>query len=100
MKALILIGILAVLAGCATVGGDATERRVTYACNYGPPLTVAYGRSVARIESPEGTVTLQQKPAASGFWYQSATHSLRGKGNEITYVDRQMAPKRCVATDA
>jgi membrane-bound inhibitor of C-type lysozyme len=98
MKAAILIVSSALLAGCATNAGDAPERRVTYACNYGPNLTIAYGQSSARIESKDGTVTLRQRPASSGFWYESATHSLRGNGDEITYKDRQMAPKQCHAT--
>lgn len=87
-----------VLAGCSTITGHPSERRVTYACNYGPNLTVVYSRSTARIESDDGTVTLEQRPAASGFWYESATHSLRGSGEEITYIDRQMAPRQCRAT--
>ena len=98
MKAALLMVALAALAGCATTAGDPAERRVEYACNYGPKLTVVYAPSVARIESADGVVTLQQRPSGSGFWYESGTHSLRGKGDEITYVDRQMAPKVCRAS--
>lgn len=94
MKAAYLI-VTSVLAGCATVAGAPTERRVEYVCNYGPKLTVVYAPSVARIESGEGSVTLKQRRSASGFWYESATHSLRGKGDEVTYIDRQMAPRVC-----
>lgn len=97
MKAAFLIFASAVLAGCSTFAGNASERRVIYACNYGPNLTVAYARSYARIESSDGTVTLRQRPSRSGFWYESATHSLKGSGDEITYIDRQMAPKLCRA---
>jgi hypothetical protein len=86
-------------AGCSTITGDATERRVVYACNYGPNLTVTFAPSEARIESSDGTVTLRQRrPPGPGFWYQSATHSLRGDGDDIIYIDRQMAPKHCHAT--
>lgn len=98
MKAAFLIATSTVLVGCATIGGEATERRAVYACNYGPDLTITYAGSVARIESADGTVTLRQRRSGSGFWYESATHSLRGSGNEITYKDRQMAPKLCRAT--
>ena len=98
MKAAYLIVTSAVLAGCATVAQDSTERRVVYACNYGPNLTVTYSRSAARVESADGTVSLRQRSSSSGFWYESATHSLRGSGDEITYVDRQMAPRQCRAT--
>jgi membrane-bound inhibitor of C-type lysozyme len=95
MKAACLIATSAALAGCATVADKPTERRVEYVCNYGPKLTVVYAPSVARIESGEGSVTLKQRRSGSGFWYESATHSLRGKGDEITYIDRQMAPRLC-----
>lgn len=97
MKAAYPIMVSAALAGCSTFSGSATERRVIYSCNYGPSLTVTYARSVARVESVDGTVTLRQRPSGSGFWYESATHSLRGQGDEITYTDRQMAPRQCRA---
>ena len=98
MKPALLIISLSVLAGCATTGGKASERHVTYACNSGPNLVITYGPYTASIESSEGTVTLRQRPSSSGFWYESATHSLRVNGNDITYKDRQMAPRQCHAT--
>ncbi len=98
MKAVYLIVTSAALAGCATVADKPAERRVEYVCNYGPKLTVVYAPSVARIESADGVITLRQRTSGSGFWYESATHSLRGKGDEITYRDRQMAPKVCRAS--
>ena len=97
MKSFLLIGTSAFLAGCATLGGTPNERRVTYACNYGPNLTIVYAPSVARIESADGMVTLDQRPSGSGFLYESVTHTLRGKGNDIRYTDRQMAPRECRA---
>lgn len=97
MKAAFLIATSVALAGCATFKGDATQRRVNYACNYGPNLTVTYAQATARVESADGTVTLNQRPSGSGFWFESATHSLRGVGDEITYIDRQMAPRECRA---
>jgi membrane-bound inhibitor of C-type lysozyme len=98
MKSALLIISLSVLAGCATTGGNAAERHVTYACNYGPNLVISYGPRTARIESSDGTVTLRQWPSSSGSWYESATHSLRVNGDDITYKDRQMAPRQCHAT--
>ena len=98
MKVALLIVAAVLLAGCATIQNDPTERRVEYVCNYGPKLTVVYAPSVARIESADGVVTLSQRPSGSGFWYESGTHSLRGSGDEITYIDRQMAPKICRAS--
>ena len=99
MKALLWIIGLAVVAGCSTFSGKPAERRVAYACNYGPNLTIFYGQSTARIESEDGSVTLKQRTSASGFWYESVTHSLRGQGDEITYKDRQMAPRQCRAIE-
>ena len=98
MKAAFLIVASAVLAGCSTIVDDASERRVVYACNYGPNLTVTYGRAFARIESADGTVTLRQRPSSPGLWYESATHSLQRSNDEIAYKDRQMAPRLCRAT--
>ena len=97
MKAAFLIATSVILVGCATVEGDATQRRVTYACNYGPNLTVTYAQASARVESADGIVSLNQRPSGSGFWFESMTHSLRGVGDEITYIDRQMAPRQCHA---
>ena len=98
MRTAYLIVALAVATGCSTIAGDSSERRVVYACNYGSNLTVVYSGSVARIESAEGTVTLRQRRSGPGIWYESATHSLRVEGDEITYRDRQMAPRQCRAT--
>jgi membrane-bound inhibitor of C-type lysozyme len=98
MKTAYLIIVFAVLAGCSTITGDRSTRRVVYSCNYGPNLTVTFAGTAATIESSDGTVTLRQRPAASGFWYESTTHSLQGSGDEIVYKDRQMAPKQCRAT--
>ena len=97
MKSAILFIPLAALTGCSTVSVKAPGR-VTYACNYGPDLSIDYGPNVANIESPDGIVTLRQRSSSSGFWYESATHSLRVNGDNITYKDRQMAPRQCHAT--
>ena len=98
MKPALLIISLSVLAGCATIGGDPTKQQVTYACNYGPNLVITYGPYTASIESSDGTVTLRQRTSSSGFLYESATHSLHVNGDDITYKDRQMAPRQCHAT--
>ena len=97
MKASLLLVPAAVLTGCATLGLGDAERSITYACNYGPNLTITYAGAEARIESEDGMVSLRQRPSAAGFWYESATHSLRGSRQQITYVDRQMAPRQCRA---
>ena len=87
------------LTGCAMVSGEphSGERRVDYICNYGSDLAIIFEGNAAHIESKDGTVTLQQRPSASGFWYESATHSLKGNLARVTYKDRQMAPRECRA---
>jgi hypothetical protein len=97
MKASFLIFASAILAGCSTIDDDTSGQRVVYVCNYGPDLAVTFGPYVAHIESDEGTVTLRQRPSTPGFWYESGTHSLRVYGDQITYRDRQMAPRQCRA---
>ena len=98
MRPVLLIIFFSVLAGCATIVDNATKQQVTYACNYGPNLFVTYGPYSARIESSDGMVTLRKRPSSSGFRYESATHSLSVNGDDITYKDRQMAPRLCHAT--
>lgn len=101
----IIPGLAAILvAGCATTAPATAppapeERRVTYGCDRGPDLTVVYAEGQASIIGSDGTaaIVLPQKPAASGVWYETATHSIRGKGDEVTYTVGRMAPMTCKA---
>ncbi|MBO9544234.1 MliC family protein [Caulobacter sp.] len=105
MKTIILALALAttLLAGCATDMPPATAktegRSVTYACDRGPDLTVVYAEDTASIIGSDGSaaVVLPQKPSASGVWYETPTHSIRGKGDEVTYTVGRMAPMTCKA---
>jgi hypothetical protein len=89
------------LAACATDGGGGggtAERRVIFQCDRGPEIVVVFAGDVARIESETGPpIVMQQRPAGSGFWYESGTHSIRGKGDEITYTIGRMVPMTCTA---
>ncbi|WP_057882751.1 MliC family protein [Tsuneonella troitsensis] len=83
----------AALAGCATIG---PVRRVAYVCESGTALDVLYTGETARIMATVGKpIVLQQRETGSGFWYESPTHSLRGKGEEVTYTVGRMAPMTC-----
>ena len=83
----------AALAGCATIG---PVRRVVYVCEGGTSLDVLYTGETARLMSTTGRpIVLKQRETASGFWYESPTHSLRGKGEEVTYTVGRMAPIKC-----
>lgn len=83
------------LGGCMTMGDE--ERRVLYACDRGPEITVIYAGDAARVIEAGGEFTLQREATGSGFSYISATRSIRGKGDEISYAIGRMAPTTCRA---
>ncbi len=102
MRKMSIAGLLAMgLAACATSpggGGAPGENRVTYACEGGPDLTVIYAENVARVVQPDGSLLdLPQQVSGSGVAYGTATHSIRGKGNELTYTVGRMVPRQCRA---
>jgi tryptophan synthase alpha subunit len=76
-----------------------TDVQVTYACDRAPGMVVLYAGDTARIVTPgsDDTILLQRKPAKSGFWYQSPTHSIRGKRRQVTYTVGRMVPMMCTA---
>ena len=79
----------ACLVGCVGSNGPPTAggRRVTYTCERGPGLTVIYAGDMARVEHGSGqTLLLQRRKTDSGFWYESPSHRLRGKGNMVTFA--------------
>lgn len=88
--------LLMLLGGCATVpdGGPI----VAYTCERGPELLISYSDNVARIMGGPGAgVELPQQVSGSGFRYGNATHSIRGKGDELIYTIGRMAPITCRA---
>ena len=84
------------LAACATEP-EMIERRMTYTCDGGPPVTVVYAGEVARIENPDGgaPIVLQRRKSGSGLWYESPTHTVRSRGDEIVYTIGRRAPMIC-----
>lgn len=96
MKAITLLAMLP-LAGCMTLTPD-DARYVTYACEGGPEMTVVYAGSTARIENPGGQrIELQRLERGSGVIYSSATRTIRGDGDTITYEVGRAAPVACTA---
>ena len=90
----------ALVCGCASTDTAETppSGRVTYSCDRGPGITVVYAPGEARIEGANGQViVLPQRVSGSGVWYESPTHSLRGKVDWMTYTVGRMAPMRCRA---
>jgi membrane-bound inhibitor of C-type lysozyme len=87
---------LGLLAGCATMREP--PRTVSYACERGPMLRIEYRGESALIVSPHSRgVVMRQRASASGFFYASATHSIRGKGEELIFAIGRMAPITCRA---
>lgn len=97
MKAIVPMLAALSLAACATTTDPAaSERRIAYSCDNGDDLLVVYAGDVARIEEPDrAPIVLRQEPAGSGVSYTSATHTIRGKGDEITYTIGRMVPTTC-----
>lgn len=86
------------LVGCVSANSPPTAggRRVTYSCDRGPGLAITYAGDIARIENGNGqTLLLQRKKTDAGFWYESATHRLRGRGNMVTFALAYTPQKTC-----
>jgi membrane-bound inhibitor of C-type lysozyme len=95
--ALLTITVLGALSGCATPR-PTSELRVVYACDRGADLVIVYVDGVARIETGDGPpLILPQQRSGSGFAYGNATHTLRGKGEDLTYTIGRMVPLQCRA---
>ena len=75
-----------------------TARVVNYQCDQWPQLQVSYAAdgSQASVALPSGkALLLPAKPAASGFLYETPQHSLRGKGDEVTFTMGRRMPMHC-----
>lgn len=92
-----LCGLL--LTGCpaSAPGGPAT----VYACEGGVQLHVRFARDAAWVGMPDGsTIELPQQPSASGFWYGTPRHALRGKGRTAQWTVGRAMPLQCLALSA
>ena len=87
------------LAACTTDdGGAGAERRVVYQCDRGDEIVVVFAGDVARIESPTSPpIVMQRGQAASGFLFESGTHSIRGTEQQVSYAIGRMVPMTCTA---
>lgn len=87
------------LAGCALPPvSSPAGAPVTYDCEDGLRLTVAYGADVAQVSLPDGrTLALPQQPSGSGMRYAQGPNELRGKGSEITWAVADRIPTNCIA---
>lgn len=94
------------LAACATErrardplpGPSITGLRVPYYCERGPGLAVTFASDRATIERTGfPPLVLNQRVAASGFWYHRPAYEFRGKGYEAFWSVGTLEPVRCQA---
>ncbi len=96
LPVILALGVVSTVPAACATDGAADGLRVTYACDRGPDLVVVYVRKTARIESGDGPpLVLPQQRSGSGFAYGTATHTLRGKGDDVTYTIGRMTPLQC-----
>jgi membrane-bound inhibitor of C-type lysozyme len=87
-------GLLA--AGCETTPPPPASRSVHFACDNGSSLNVLFENGQATVTPAGGEpLVLPQSIAADGFLYITPQHSLRGKGNEVTWTVGRMVPTNC-----
>lgn len=80
----------------------AKVREVIYQCDQLPQLRVSYAQDGAQasVALPSGKlVVLPARPVASGFLYATPQHSLRGKGDEVTFTIGRRTPMQCRSGD-
>jgi membrane-bound inhibitor of C-type lysozyme len=84
------------VAGCATTPASPPSRSVHFACDNGSSLSVLFENSQATVTPAGGKpLVLPQSITADGFLYMTPQHSLRGKGNEVTWTVGRMIPTTC-----
>jgi membrane-bound inhibitor of C-type lysozyme len=94
MRSIPAVLVVACLAACATP--SAGPAPVVYTCDDGTSLTVRFAPEVAYVSTGTGAeLALPQQRAASGIWYATPQHTLRGKGDEATWTVGRRAPAQC-----
>jgi hypothetical protein len=89
-----LLALAAALAGCASAAPE--TRWVAYSCEGGPELSVVFMEDRAQLSVAGGApIELPRRPAASGFLFETPTHSIRGEGPALTYTVGRMVPIQC-----
>lgn len=69
---------------------------VVYACEDGTTLTVRFVQDAAYVSTGNGDeITLPQQRAASGIWYSTPQHELRGKGDDAEWTVGRRVPVKC-----
>lgn len=104
MRAHRLLPVL-LLAACATSQPRNPLERLlgdppwqTFTCSNGTSLRVQFRPDSATVQTRTPrprTIILAEAPAASGILYQDGHHSLRGKGEDLTWTTGRAAPITC-----
>jgi heat shock protein HslJ len=83
----------------AESGGADSPGETRFVCEDGSELRVRFDSAAgtATIASGGGPIVLPQTPSGSGFRYETPTHSLTGKGKDVTWTIGRMVPRRCSA---
>lgn len=71
---------------------------VNYVCDDQTTLRVRFDQAaeMAYVSQPDGVeLRLPQQRAASGIWYATPQHTLRGKGDEATWTVGRRVPTQC-----
>jgi membrane-bound inhibitor of C-type lysozyme len=101
MRCAIAICLLAALAGCAEKPSKEEEEAAknTFVCQLdGERLVIRFGAGEARMLMPGGDrVTLYQVPSTSGVRFSNGSMELRGKGTDLTLIDRVNAVQATLA---
>lgn len=88
--------LLLAASGLCLAAAGARATAVQYRCEVGSFLSVEYTDGSAEVRLADGTeLSLPEQPAASGFWYASGRHELRGKGDEVRFSIGRRTPIAC-----
>ena len=90
---------LAILAGCTATPSPNNPHETTnvvYRCDNGLPLRVSFDRT-SNTAIVNEAISLPQAQSGSGFRYQTDSHELQGKGNEVTWTAGRIPTQRCTA---
>ena len=101
MRFAIAICLVAALAGCAEKASKEEEEAAknTFVCQLdGERLVIRFGSGEARLLLPGGDrVVLYQVPSPSGVRFSNGSMELRGKGTDLTLIDRINAVQTTLA---
>lgn len=84
----------------ATVSAPAPIITLNYVCDGGSTLRVRFDNTLGVVyvsEQGGAELLLPAKRAASGIWYATPQHELRGKGVEATWTVGRRMPLQCKA---